>query len=43
MWALSRPVLAHCAMNIFCERRAIARVTCGDSGTVTTVMRCQQR
>ena len=27
MWALSLPVLVHCAMNIFCERRAIARVT----------------
>ena len=39
MWALSRPVLAHCATNSRCERRAIARVTHSDSGTVTTVSR----
>ena len=37
MWALSRPVLAHCATNSCCERRAIARVTNSDNGTVTTV------
>ena len=37
MWALSRPVLAHCATNSRCERRAITRVTHSDSGTVTTV------
>ena len=37
MWALSRPVLAHCATNSRCERRAISRVTNSDNGTVTTV------
>ena len=37
MWALSRPVLVHCATNSRCERRAIARVTNSDSGTVMTV------
>jgi len=37
MCALSRPVLRHCATNIRCERRAIARVTHSDSGTVITV------
>ena len=39
MWALSRPILVHCALNIRCERRAIARVASSDSGTVSTVMR----
>ena len=34
MWALSRPVLVHCATNSRWERRAIARVTTIDSGTV---------
>ncbi len=37
MWALSRPVLAHCATNSRCERRAISRVTNNDNGNVTTV------
>ena len=38
MWALSRPVLRHCATNIFCERRVMARVTHSDNGTVSTVI-----
>ena len=38
MWALSRPVLVHCATNSRCERRAISRVTNSDNGTVTTVI-----
>ena len=38
MWALSRPVLVHCAMNSRCERRAIARVATTDSGTVSRVI-----
>ena len=37
MCALSRPVLAHCATNKRCERRAITRVTHRDNGTVSTV------
>ena len=37
MWALSLPVLAHCATKCRCERRAMARVAHSDSGTVTTV------
>src|SRR3954452_19484700 len=37
MWALSRPVLAHCATNNRCDRRAISRVTNRDNGTVMTV------
>ena len=36
MWALSRPVFVHCATNSRCERRAIARVTTIDSGTVSS-------
>ena len=39
MWALSRPVLAHWAANNVCERRAMARVTSSDSGTVAIVIR----
>ena len=39
MWALSRPVPAHCATNIRCDRRAIVRVTHSDSGTVATTIR----
>ena len=39
MCALSRPVSVHCATNIFCDRRAIDRVTHSDSGTVATVIR----
>ncbi len=31
-------MLRHCATNIFCERRAIARVTHSDNGTVTTAI-----
>ena len=38
MWALSRPVFVHCATNSRCDRRAIARVTTTDTGTVTSVM-----
>ena len=38
MWALSRPVSAHCATNNRCECRAIVRVTNSDSGTITTVI-----
>ena len=38
MWALSRPVLRHCATNSRCERRAIVRVASSDSGTVSTVI-----
>ena len=38
MWALRRPVLAHCATNIRCERRAMARVSQSVSGTVSTVI-----
>ena len=38
MWALSLPVLRHCATNSRCERRAIARVANSDSGTVSTVI-----
>ncbi len=43
MWALSRPVLVHWATNSRCERRAIARVTNSDNGTVSNVITRQQR
>ena len=38
MCALRRPVLRHCATNIFCERLVIALVANSDSGTVSTVI-----
>ena len=36
MWALSRPVWPHWAMNIGCERLATSRVTRIDTGTDTS-------
>ena len=38
MWALSRPVFVHWAMNIVRERRVMARITNSDSGTSATVI-----
>ena len=38
MCALSRPVFVHCATNIRWDRRAIARVTSTDTGTVSTAI-----
>ena len=38
MCAFSRPVLAHCATNSRCDRRAIVRVTHSDNGTVSNVI-----
>lgn len=38
MWALSLPVLRHCATKSRCERRVIMRVTHSVSGTAATVI-----
>jgi hypothetical protein len=38
MWALSLPVLVHCATNIVRERRVMARIAHSDNGTAATAI-----
>ncbi|SKT77556.1 Uncharacterised protein [Mycobacteroides abscessus subsp. massiliense] len=38
IWAFNLPMLAHCATNSRCDRRAMVRVTHSDNGTVASVI-----